>query len=155
MVVFCISDANRFMCSQIHYRLGIALGSKKYYDFSNEDNWDTKIQSLLKGKNLFFSYLLLTKIIDITNSGHIKSVLRRSAQNFPVVVDLRGSGSSQIPPTMSNLKRKVWTNEGIVSLILRLIFTHLTKSCIIGWTKKELSSTFPSSSNTMCLSKLY
>lgn len=31
-------------------RLGIALGAKLYYSFTDEDNWDNKIKELNKGR---------------------------------------------------------------------------------------------------------
>lgn len=33
------------------YRLGIALGAKLWYDFSSDNDWDTKIATLVKGKD--------------------------------------------------------------------------------------------------------
>jgi hypothetical protein len=36
------------LCSQSH-RLGLVLGSKLYYDFSEEIDWESKIAELVKG----------------------------------------------------------------------------------------------------------
>ena len=37
------------LATHINYRLGIALGSKLWYDFSNDDDWNAKLAGLLKG----------------------------------------------------------------------------------------------------------